>query len=220
MRSLTQWTLLIVLAFAAPAAAAGEPEKWEFVDKEDGIHVWKHEVPGHDVPDFRGQTIINATIDQILTEMLDWKSHTKWMFACAESTMLKQLEPDHMIMYNRIDTPWPVWDRDVIADINIERSGDNKYIKVAFKNIPSDLRSVPKRVVRLPKLIGFYKLWEVEPGKTKIMYQVEADLGGSVPRWIAVRGARDLPHVTLLKLRERVESQIKKGAPAAPAAKK
>jgi hypothetical protein len=219
MRSLTQWTLLIVLAFAAPAAAAGEPEKWDFVDKDDGIHVWKHEVPGHDVPDFRGQTIINASIDQILREMLDWRHHCDWMFACAESTMLKRIQDDRMIMYNRIDTPWPVWDRDVIAEIVLERSEDKKYLKVSFKNISSDLRSVPKKVVRLPKLIGFYKLWELEPGKTKILYQVEAELGGSVPRWMAVRGARDLPHVTLQKLRERVEDVIKKGA-AAPAAKK
>jgi hypothetical protein len=217
MRSLTNWTLFLVLACAAPAAAAGEPEKWEFVDKDDGIHVWKHEVPGHDVPDFRGQTFINASIDQVLVQMLDWKRHTEWMFACAESTLLKQLQPDHMIMYNRIDVPWPVWDRDVIADIAIERSDDKKYLKVTFKNISSDLRSVPNHVVRLPKLIGFYKMWEVEPGKTKIMYQVAAELGGSVPRWLAVRGARDLPHVTLLKLRERVEAVSKKTA--SPAAK-
>ena len=212
MRSLAAWTLLALTCVIPPAVAAEDPEKWEFVDKDDGIHVWKHEVPGHDVPDFRGQTFINASIEQILTEMLDWKSHTEWMFACAESTLLKQVEPDHLIMYNRLDVPWPIWDRDVIADIAIERSADKKYLKVAFRNISSDLRSVPKKVVRLPKLIGFYKLWEVEPGKTKIMYQVEAELGGSIPRWIAVRGARDLPHTTLLKLRERVESVIKKGA--------
>ena len=212
MRSFAAWTLLALTCLIPPAVAAEEAEKWEFVDKDDGIHVWKHEVPGHDVPDFRGQTFIDASIDQILTEMLDWKSHTQWMFACAESTLLKQIEPDHMIMYNRLDVPWPVWDRDVIADIAIERSADKKYIKVAFRSISSDLRSVPKKVVRLPKLIGFYKLWEIEPGKTKIMYQVEAELGGSIPRWIAVRGARDLPHTTLLKLRERVESVTKKGA--------
>jgi hypothetical protein len=212
MRSFAAWTLLALTCVTLPAVAAEDPEKWEFVDNDDGIHVWKHEKPGHDVPDFRGQTFINASIDQILNEMLDYKSHTQWMYACAESTLLKQVEPDHLIMYNRLDVPWPVWDRDVVADIAIERSPDKKYLKVAFRSISSDLRKVPHKVVRLPKLIGFYKLWEVGPGKTKILYQVEAELGGSIPRWIAVRGARDLPHVTLLKLRERVESVTKKGA--------
>jgi hypothetical protein len=212
MRSLAMWTLLVATALTAPAAAAGEPEKWDFVDNDDGVHVWKREIPGHDVPDFRGQTFIQASIDQILNEMLDWKSHTEWMFACAESTLLQQSGPDHAIMYNRLDAPWPVWDRDVIADILIERTPDGKHLKVSFHSIESDLRKIPKHVVRLPKLIGFYKLWEVPGGKTKVLYQVEAELGGSIPRWIALRGARDLPHMTLMKLRERVESVVKKGA--------
>jgi hypothetical protein len=207
MRNAVKWFLLIATALAAaPVAAAGEPEKWDFVDKDDGIYVWKHEVPGHDVPDFRGQTFIDANIEVILKEMLDWKQHTDWMYACVESALLKQQGPDRMTMYNRIGAPWPVWDRDVVADIGIERAADGKYVKVSFKNITSALRPVPKRVVRLPKLVGFYKLWSVEPNKTKIMYQVEAEMGGSIPRWLAVAGARDLPHHTLDRLRSRVEN--------------
>jgi hypothetical protein len=211
MRNVAKWFLLIAMAsvpasVAAPVAAAGEPEEWDFVDKDDGIYVWKHEVPGHQVPDFRGQTVISASMDEILVQMLDWKKHTEWMYACVESAMLKQHDPTHMTMYNRIGAPWPVWDRDVVANIAIERATDGKYIKVSFQNISSALRPVPKRVVRLPKLVGFYKLWEVEPNKTKIMYQVEAEMGGSIPRWLAVAGARDLPHHTLDRLRSRVES--------------
>ena len=206
MRYLAKWILLISTALAAaPVAAAGEPEKWDFVDKDDGIYVWKRDVPGHDVPDFRGQTFINASLDEILTQMLDWKKHTEWMFACVESTLLKKHDETHMTMYNRLSAPI-IWDRDVIADIAIDRAPDGKYVKVSFQNIASDLRKIPKRVVRLPKLVGFYKLWQVEPRKTKIMYQVEADLGGSIPRWLARSGARDLPHHTLDRLRSRVES--------------
>jgi hypothetical protein len=211
MRNAVSWTLnwtwLVAALFAAaPVTAAGEPEKWDFVDKDEGIYVWKHDVPGHQVPDFRGQTFIEASIEQVLNEMLDWKKHTEWMYACAESTLLTQQDTEHMTMYNRIDAPWPVWDRDVIANIAIEKDPGGKYVKVSFQNISSALRPVPKRVVRLPKLVGFYKLWQVEPNKTKIIYQVEAEMGGSIPRWLAVAGARDLPHYTLEALRSRVES--------------
>ena len=207
MRNAVKWTLLVATLFAAtPVTAAGEPEKWDFVDKDDGIYVWKHDVPGHQVPDFRGQTFIEASVDEVLTEMLDWRKHTEWMYACAEAALLTQQDPTHMTMYNRIDAPWPVWDRDVIANISIEKEQDGKYVKVSFQNISSTLRAVPKRVVRLPKLVGFYKLWQVEPNKTKIMYQVAAEMGGNIPRWLAVAGARDLPHYTLDALRSRVES--------------
>ena len=37
----------------------------------------------------------------------------------------------------------------------------------------------------------------------------EADLGGSIPRWLAISGAKDLPHITLERLRERVQAAVK-----------
>ena len=69
----------------------------------------------------------------------------------------------------------------------------------------SKLKPLPKKVIRLPRLVGFYKLWEVEPKKTKVLYQVETDAGGSLPRWLAIFGAKALPYETLNRLRERVE---------------
>lgn len=199
--------VLFALLVVTPGRGADSEPKWEFLDKDDGIDVWKRDIPGSDMPGFRGQTFIKASIGDIMKTMLDWKKHTEWMYACEESTLLKQITPDHLLMYNRIGAPWPVWDRDVIADTLIERASDGKSVKVTFQNIASELKAVPKKVIRLPKLEGFYKLWEVEPKKTKVMYQVEADVGGSLPRWLARAGAKDLPHVTLEKLRARVEGR-------------
>lgn len=205
------WLLLVFAVFsaAAPAAAGGERE-WEFLGGDNGIHVWKREIQGQAMPGFRGQTYIQASLEQVITTMLDYKRHTEWMYACEESTVLKRFNADHALMYNRIGAPWPVWDRDVIADTLIERSPDGKQLKVTFQNVKSDLRKVPAKVIRLPKLQGFYKLWAVEPNKTKVLYQVEADLGGNIPRWLAISGAKDLPHITLERLRERVEQAMKK----------
>lgn len=197
-------SLLLCIVSGAAVADSGET-KWEFLDEKDGIHVWKRETPGSDMPAFRGQAFIKGSIDEILDTMLDWKHHTDWMYGCEESTMLKELGANHAIMYNRIGAPWPVWDRDVIADTTIERSADKKSLTVAFKNIDSKLRPVPKKVIRLPRLVGFYKLWQVEPKKTKVLYQVETDAGGSLPRWLAIFGAKALPYETLNRLRERVE---------------
>lgn len=206
---LKKFPLLLALSLfmASSAARAGDEAGWEFLDKDDGIHVWKREIAGQNMPGFRGQTVIHASIEQIITVMLDHKRHTEWMYACKESSVAKRFSADHALMYNRIGAPWPVWDRDVIADTLIERAPDGKQLKVTFQNVESDVRPVPKRVIRLPRLQGFYKLFFVEPNKTKVLYQVEADLGGQIPRWLAISGAKDLPHITLKRLRERVEGK-------------
>lgn len=200
--------ILSFLAVWAGSTAALDEPKWEWVGEKEGIHVWQHEIPGSDMPGFRGQGFIKASIDQILKEMLDWKHHPDWMFGCKESRPLKVFNNTHGIMYNRTEAPWPVWDRDVIVDTVLERSSDKRYLLVAFKNISYQF-PVPQRVIRLPRLVGFYKLWEVEPMKTKVLYQVETDAGGSLPRWLALFGAKALPYETLNALRKRVEDKHK-----------
>jgi hypothetical protein len=197
--------LLSLFVVVVGARAVADEASWQFVSQKEGVHVWKHEVAGSDMPAFRGQVFLKASIDQILNQMLDWKRHTEWMYGCQESTLLQVLSPEHAIMYNRVGSPWPVWDRDVIADTQLERSPDGKALVVNFKNVDSKLRPVPRGVIRLPRLIGFYKLWQLEPKRTQVLYQVEMDAGGSLPRWLASYGAEALPYETLSRLRKRVE---------------
>lgn len=196
--------LACVLALIGSAAAAGQGA-WQHVDDEDGVTVWKLETPGSDMPGFRGQTFIKGSIADIMKQLFDVQHHTQWMYRCTESTLLKQLTEDRAILYNRTDAPWPIWDRDVVLETHIGQA-DPSFTTVTFKNAHAELKPAPDRVVRMPRLIGFYKLWQVDPGRVKVLYQVEADIGGSVPNWIANRYARDLPRITLLKLRERVET--------------
>ena len=75
---------------------------------------------------------------------------------------------------------------------------------MSFKNVSDPLKPQVKGVVRLPKLIGHYKLTRVGPKKTLVEYQVEADPGGSLPDWIVERVAKDMPYQTLAHLRDRV----------------
>src|SRR5262245_58712534 len=123
---------LLVLGVSAAFADGGG--NWEHIDEEDGINVWKLEVPGKDLPGFRGQAFITGKLEDVMKQMLDWKRHTEWMFKCEESTMLKQYDENHAIMYNRTDAPWPVWDRDVELDTVIARAPDGKAAAVKFKN--------------------------------------------------------------------------------------
>ncbi|MDB4972296.1 MAG: Collagenase [Myxococcaceae bacterium] len=202
------WLWLGLTAFGSAAAVHADAQtaapKWEYVEDDDHVRLWKLEVPGQDLPGFRGQTIIDASIDDILSVMLQWQKHTDWMYRCAESKLLKELNNHEALMYNRTSAPWPVWDRDVIVSTDIQRGADNKSVSVTFKNVASDLKPVPGSTIRMPRLEGFYKLWYVGPKQTRVMYQVESDIGGSIPKWLAARATKDLPRITLVKLKERV----------------
>lgn len=197
-------SLLFVFALAGQAFA-GEKGTWTFVTEEDAIRVWKLEIPGQDLPGFRGQTIIKGSIDDIMKQMMDSEHHTDWMYRCKESRVLKSFDATRSIVYNRTGAPWPVWDRDVVLEVTYARSPDGKQLTMSFHDVPNAQAKLPEHVVRMPRLVGFYKMWQLGPKETKIMYEVEADIGGSIPTFIAKQAAKDMPYLTLSRLRARVE---------------
>jgi hypothetical protein len=202
---------LCLLAFSA-GARAGDGD-WKWLEDKRGISLWTLRIPGQPLPGFRGQTLIEGSIEEIATELLDVKHHTEWMHRCTESWIYEHGET-RGVLYNRTSSaPWPVWDRDVVLDVEFVYNADRTALTVRFKNLDDKLRPVPERVVRIPKLVGFYKLVQLAPHRTKVLYQVEADVGGSIPEWIADQVAKDLPYYTLLSLRERVEDTYRRSTP-------
>lgn len=202
MRMPRAWALALLLAATASAPlAAQSKDGWERVDDEDGIVTWKHEVPGQVVPGIRGQVVIAADLDKVRRAIEDVKSHTKWMHRCAESAVVKNVGPTEDIVYNRTDSPWPISDRDVVLRTKRIVNDKGDEVLLAFQNIRSELKPELDGVVRMPKLAGFYKLTKLSDGRTKVVYQVDADVGGSLPDWIVKRVVKDMPYETLSNLR-------------------
>jgi hypothetical protein len=191
--------LVLFIPWLAQADAQGT---WKQIDDDDGIKTWRLEIPGVELPGFRGETVIAAPAEQIVTQLKQVEHHTEWMKNCAESKTLKKFDDDHSIVYNRTDVPWPIWDRDAILDTQFTYAGDQ--ITLAFKNTDPQLYPLPSKVVRMPRLVGGYVLTKLGPDKTRVRYTVEVDIGGSVPTWLATRVAKEMPYETLKRLRARV----------------
>ena len=208
---LVAFTLPLLLPLAlVPAGRADAPvsARWEQVDHDDGIRVWQHDVPGLDLPGFRGEATIDAPLASLEAAIVDVVHHREWMFRCAESLELERYGDEGSVLYNRTASPWPIWDRDVVLEASVTRSLDAATVLISFHNVKSSSYPTPERVVRMPRLVGFYRLHKLSDTRTEVTYQVEADPGGSLPRWLAARVARDLPHETLKRLRARVTGAV------------
>jgi hypothetical protein len=201
------WFVVGFLAFALPLRAADSQPAWVQVDDDDGIKTWKLEVPGQEFPSFRGQTTIEASIATIRAVIEDVARHPEWMQNCVDAKLIKRIGDDRAIVYNRTGTPWPVWDRDVVLDTQFSSSEDGKVLTLTFRNTDPQLHPLPEKTVRMPRLLGSYIMRELSPEKTLVTYQVEADVAGSIPRWLADRLAKDMPYKTLSRLRERTTTK-------------
>jgi hypothetical protein len=190
---------------AAPAGAAD----WQLVEDDKGIKVWSLAIPGQDLPGFRGITTVQASVDDVMNFVLDVKRHTEWQYNCDESQLVKRYDEEHGILYNRINAPWPVYDRDVLLDIAYRYTPQRTAVTFRFRNTQEFGKPIPRRVVRIPRLEGFFRIWQETPTKTNVLYQVEVDIGGDVPDRQARRYARNLPFKTLEKLRALIEEKNK-----------
>lgn len=203
------YACLAVSCWLVPAAVWGAGPHWALVKDDSGIKVWSLAIPGRDLPGFRGVAAMDATIDEILKEMLDYDSHTEWMWRSRESRLLKRITDTRGILYNRVRAPWPIKDRDMVLETDYRFTPDHQALTILFRNAKQNHVPLPSRVIRIPRIEGFYRLWALSPSRTNVLYQVEVDIGGNVPDFSARRYARKLPFNTLESLRARVEAKHK-----------
>jgi hypothetical protein len=111
--------------------------RWEQVQDGDGIRIWKHEVPGLDLPGFRGEVTVDAPLAKLEAAIVDVTHHREWMFRCVESLELERYGDEGSVLYNRTASPWPTWDRDVVLEVSLTRSMDALTVLISFHNVKS-----------------------------------------------------------------------------------
>ena len=196
--------LLVAVVLALPTAA--NAEGWKRVLREDGIAVSARDVPGKPYLEFRGVGLVQANLFQLLAILDDTPRHCDWQANCSVSRVVKKVNEFERYIYHRVDSPWPVSDRDVVVRGSVEVDMQRKIVWSRFRS--ATLAEVPpvKDAVRMPRLEGFYKLEWRDEGTTVVTYQVVADTGGMLPTWLANRASRKLPLGTLKGMRRQAKA--------------
>ncbi len=179
---------------------------WEEIVRSDGIVVSQLESDESSHPTFRGRVSIPATPYEVLAVLRDVARHSEWMDRCVEARRVEEMGPLQYVVYNRTESGWPAADRDVVLRSQIEISEEGARIFLRFRAVEKDDIPRVEDVVRMETLEGYYHLAGSEAGLTHVEYRVSVDPGGSIPRWLIHRRMRDLPLMTLARLREQVAS--------------
>ncbi len=185
-------------------AAGGLCADWEEVDREAGIVVHQRAVPGRDLPTFRGAGVIEGSIWEVMAVIADSSRRCEWLHRCVGARDIERLGEFSRVIYSRTDAPWPVDDRDVVLKTRLRQVEPGKRVSATFRAISHPAQPPVSGVVRMPYVKGRYELTAEGPGRTRVVYQVDADPGGWLPTWLAKRATRDLPMKTLHNLRAQV----------------
>ena len=205
--------LLTAFALAGVAHAdTPQPGKWQQFDEEDGIRMFRREVPGSSLVALRGDGFIEAPIARVASVLADRKRSVEWIDRLVKTKVLEQITETEAINWNHIKTPTPLKDRDFVFKTAITTDPARKKIVFSYYSVTHKSAPVTDDYVRGSFKDGKFELTMAtrtnkDGTKTRgtlVNAEVEVDPAGSVPTFIVNMVQKSWPHKTLMALRKQV----------------
>ena len=209
MLKIKRFILLAGLLFSGLSAQAID---WELAKEVDGIKVFTGAVAGSEYRAFRGETIINAELNQLMAVLDDTPNFASWMYNCKSPKLLYKASLLDRYQYLKNDFPWPAKDRELILRNEISQDPSSrattvKLSSVAVEKLPiAAQKAMPKAgtAVRVGAAQGFFELTPVSDTQTKVVFQLHLDPGGGLPASLVNALIVDNPFETLKAMAKHV----------------
>ena len=194
-------TLACLMYFERPALGA----PWVSEGTLHGVAVTSRAVAGQEMPEFRGEAVVRAGLFEIMAVINDAERHCEWMARCVESRVVRNLKGADRILYQRLDAPWPVADRDLLVRSSVKVDLSRNEVVSSFRAVKHRAQPLVADTVRIEDLKGFYRLTAIDENRTRVVYQALSDPGGSIPKWLAKKASVRIPADTISALRTQVK---------------
>jgi ribosome-associated toxin RatA of RatAB toxin-antitoxin module len=207
MLNLINYKLFVVVFLLLFSQLSYAKTTWQLNKEDDGIKVYVRDTQGSVVKSFKGEVIISASLTSLVLALEDTKSYPQFLHNCKKSSNLKIVSPSESYKYIVTNMPWPVEDRDMIVHSLMSQDKTSKIVTIKLAAAPKELEN-KVGLVRIKKMLGSWRLIPEAKGQVKVIYEMNVDPGGSLPKWLVNSLAVDIPFHTLRKLRK----QLKKPA--------
>ncbi len=185
----------------------GKDPGWELIKNKDGIEIYSQAVEGSEVKGFKAISNINAPLEVVYAVLKDIPAYPLWYGRCKSIKIVRQYSDKHLLIYYTVGAPWPVSDRDLVADIEFFLDSKTDSVTVSVKGVEEE--TVPKnsKYVRMITLSGESTLTRIDKNKTRVEYAVRADIGGYVPIVFVNRFLEDQPYGIITGLRKMIKKE-------------
>jgi len=168
-------TLLIFFALFTSLSIA--QDEWGLKKDAKGIKIYTRAVDNSSIKEYKATTILNASLDSVLSELLSAPEYTEDCEA-GQSFYVTARGKNQHVFYARKELPWPVRNRDIVTLLTVEKISDKK-VKLHLESLPEGIPEKEK-TIRIKELMGFWLL-EAEGEKTKVTQQLYLNPEGSLP---------------------------------------
>lgn len=197
--------MILCLLILCMGGIAGAETKWELKKDQEGIKVYTGNVPNTNIKAVKAVFVLDATLSQLTALLLDTKAHEQWVYSTKTSYLVKNLGTGRQMYYSEVAMPWPLANRDVVADMVISQQPATKVMSVSV-NAAQNGVPLDKNKVRVPLSKVNWTVTPIAHNKLSVEYVAQADPGGDIPAWLVNSFCIKGPFETFKKLRELVSS--------------
>jgi hypothetical protein len=201
----------IVLALILMNTAVTSQDAWILKSEKDGIKVYTKNCDSSPVKSVKAECIVHASMTALLAVLLDIDNSKDWIYATKKVSLLKQVSPTEVIYYSEVGLPWPICNRDFIADFSIKKDSLTNVVTATCTNRP-DYLPRNKNIVRVEHSYSQWVIIPLADGKLHVQYELQVDPGGNIPSWLTNLFAATGPFCTFQKLRDQVKKSEYKNA--------
>ena len=175
-------------------------QKWEIATEKKGIKVYTRLAKDSDFKEFKAEVIIDAPINQLSETILKIEDYPTWCYK-TQTTKLLEKKDNAVYFYFISDGPPMIKKRE--AYYLYQRRIDEKSKVVTISMTTFETKNpVPSNLIRVPVSNGTWTLTPITASKTKVIFEMQAEPGGSIPSWLANLVVVESPLVTLNGLRQ------------------
>jgi hypothetical protein len=184
---------------------------WEKVDFENGIQSSRKSVKGSKIVAFKGETVINASVERILWVLTNNRYRTEWVDRLKVSQVLERFTPYESIIYQVFKLPFPISNRDYVYRAKVTRHGE-AGAKVNIKSVFHKKAPQPAGV-RAHLSRCEYVLEPRGAKQTFVRVEVHTDPRGWLPSWLVNLIQKSWPIKTLGGIKRMVNKAYAKDVP-------
>ena len=172
--------LLIALSFCGRIFGQ---EDWKLNTSKEGMSVYTKVFPDSKFKAIKVELLLDATLSQLVAVVMDVNTGVDWVYATKSSVLLKRVSANSVIYYSEVKLPWPIHNRDFIAELTTTQDAATRVVTIYGPVVP-DYVPVKKDIVRVRKSEGKWVITPVAKGRIKVEYTIRLDPGGDLPAWL------------------------------------
>lgn len=194
--------ILLLFSVLSTTLLAGD-SSWKLEKDKEGIKIFNRSLEGSKLKEYKGETTINASVNQLVALFKDINKHDKIFYKCKKGSvkLQKKVSDNEFYTYMVIEVPWPATNRDVVTKYVFNKPETNGAVTIEL-NAEKNMIPEVKGLVRVPSMKGYWKFIPLPNGQTKVIHQAYSSPGGNVPEALANNASVDAPYTMLKALKD------------------